>query len=461
MKRLTYVMLILMFFAFAKAHSQQSETGLESYRFSLEQAIEFALANNYQAINAKRDIAAALKQKWETTATGLPQITGTADYQYQIKQPITALPGEIVDPSLAGTFVPVAFSPQQSATLNATLSQVIFDGSYIVALEASKTFLEFSENANNKTKLEVRKGIINAYGGVLLSQENVEIITKNLNTLKENLYETRKIFENGLAEEEDVEQLQITYLQLTNQLNSAKKQTEIATNMLQLALGIELIQPIYLTDNLESLAVKTIDPALTNTNLNLDQSIDYRIAQNFSKQRRLEYKLERSQALPKITAFVNYGTQTFDDNFVFFNNNTQWFQQSVTGLSINWPIFTSFGRTARVARAKIALDQALTDLQRTKQEIELEYNRNSNEYQFAIDTYYTSKENLQLAERIENKNRIKFAEGISTSFDLRQAQTQLFQAQSEYLNSMFQVITNKAALETVLNTPNYITNTKD
>lgn len=461
MKRLTYVMLILMFFAFAKAHSQQSETGLESYRFSLEQAIEFALANNYQAINAKRDIAAALKQKWETTATGLPQITGTADYQYQIKQPITALPGEIVDPSLAGTFVPVAFSPQQSATLNATLSQVIFDGSYIVALEASKTFLEFSENANNKTKLEVRKGIINAYGGVLLSQENVEIITKNLNTLKENLDETRKIFENGLAEEEDVEQLQITYLQLTNQLNSAKKQTEIATNMLQLALGIELIQPIYLTDNLESLAVKTIDPALTNTNLNLDQSIDYRIAQNFSKQRRLEYKLERSQALPKITAFVNYGTQTFDDNFVFFNNNTQWFQQSVTGLSINWPIFTSFGRTARVARAKIALDQALTDLQRTKQEIELEYNRNSNEYQFAIDTYYTSKENLQLAERIENKNRIKFAEGISTSFDLRQAQTQLYQAQSEYLNSMFQVITNKAALETVLNTPNYITNTKD
>lgn len=461
MKRLTYVMLILMFFAFAKAHSQQSETGLESYRFSLEQAIEFALANNYQAINAKRDIAAALKQKWETTATGLPQITGNADYQYQIKQPITPLPGEIVDPSLAGTFVPVAFSPQQSATLNATLSQVIFDGSYIVALEASKTFLEFSENANNKTKLEVRKGIINAYGGVLLSQENVDIITKNLNTLKENLDETRKIFENGLAEEEDVEQLQITYLQLTNQLNSAKKQTEIATNMLQLALGIELTQPIYLTDNLESLAVKTIDPALTNTNLNLDQSIDYRIAQNFSEQRRLEYKLERSQALPKISAFVNYGTQTFDDNFVFFNNNTRWFQQSVTGLSINWPIFTSFGRTARVARAKIAWDQALTDLQRTEQEIELEYNRNSNEYQLAIDTYYTSKENLQLAERIENKNRIKFVEGISTSFDLRQAQTQLYQAQSEYLNSMFQVITNKAALETVLNTPNYLTNTKD
>ncbi|PRP67960.1 TolC family protein [Nonlabens agnitus] len=457
MNRLSYVTLILMFFAFAKANSQQTTTGLESYAFTLEEAIDFALNNNYQALNAKRDIAAALKQKWETTATGLPQVTGTADYQNQLKQPITPLPGEIAGGE-PGTFVPVAFSPRQSANLTATLSQIIFDGSYIVALEASKTFLDFSENANNKTKLEVRKGVINAYGGVLLSQENVDIVTRNLETVEKNLNETRKIYENGLTEEEDVEQLQITYLQLTNQLNSARRQTEIAMNMLQLALGIDLKETITLKDDLESLALKTIDPALTNENLNLEQSVDYQIARNLSEQRRLEYKLERSKALPKVTAFVNYGTQAFDDDFVFFNSNTQWFQQSIAGLSINWPVFTSFGRKARVDRAKIAWDQALTDQVRAEQEIELEYERAVNEYQLAIDTYFTSKQNLQLAERIENKNEIKFTEGIATSFDLRQAQTQLYEAQSEYLNSMYQVITNKAALETVLNTPEYLTN---
>ncbi|BAO55095.1 TolC family protein [Nonlabens marinus] len=453
-------LVLLVFFAFAKANSQESQETPNNYSFTVEEAINFALENNYQAINAKRDIVKALKQKWETTATGLPQITGTADYQNQLKQPITPLPAEIAGGE-PGTFVPVAFSPKQSANLTATLNQIIFDGSYIVALEASKTFLDFSENANNKTKLEVRKGVINAYGGVLLSQENVDIITKNLETVKENLEETRKIFENGLTEEEDVEQLQITTLQLTNQLNSAKRQTEIAINMFQLALGLDLATNVFLTDNLESLAVKTIDLALPAQDLTLEKSVDYQIAYNMTEQRRLEYKLERSKALPTVTGFVNYGTQAFDNNFVFFNNNTQWFQQSIAGVSINWPVFTSFGRKARTARAKIAWGQAETDLERTSQEVRLDYETAVNDYQLAIDTYYTNKQNLELAERIENKNQIKFTEGISTSFDLRQAQTQLYQAQSEYLNSMFQVITNKAALETVLNTPNYLSPRND
>ncbi|SCY38599.1 Outer membrane protein TolC [Nonlabens sp. Hel1_33_55] len=457
MKRLTYITLILMVFAFAKANSQQTSPGLESYSFTLEEAIDFALNNNYQAINAKRDIAKALKQKWETTATGLPQITGTGNYNYQLKQPVSVLPGEIAGGE-PGTFIPVVFSPKQNADITATLSQVIFDGSYIVALEASETFLDFSENANNKTKLEVRKGVINAYGGVLLSEENVDIITKNLETVNDNLEETKAIFENGLTEEEDVEQLQITALQLSNQLNSARRQTDIAMNMFQLALGIDLSTDVTLAENLESLAVKTIDLSLAGEDLVLDHSVDYQIAYNMTEQRRLEYKLERSKALPTVNGFINYGANAFSNDDFVFNSSNQWFRQSIAGVSISWPVFTSFGRKARTDRAKIAWDQAETDLERTSQQIRLDYETALNDYQLAIDTYYTNKQNLELAERIENKNQIKFTEGISTSFDLRQAQTQLYDAQSQYLNSMFQVITNKAALETVLNTPQYLSN---
>ncbi|AZQ42941.1 TolC family protein [Nonlabens ponticola] len=457
MRSTIITVMILFGYAFAKAQSTTDTTAPQSYSFTLEEAINYALENNYQAINAKRDIAKALKQKWETTSTGLPQINGEAGYNYNIKIPQTALPAQIIDPDAQpGTFVAVPFAPRQSANLTATLTQLIFDGSYIVALEASQTFLDFSENANNKTKLEVRKGVINAYGGVLLAQENVDILSKNLENLQENLNETEKIFENGLAEEEDVEQLQITALQLQNQLNSAQRQVEIAMDMFQLALGIDLAADVALSEDLESLAVKTIDLALTGQNLDMEQAVDYQIAYNFTEQRRLEYKLERAKALPRVSGFVNYGTQAFDEDFVFFDSSTPWFQQSTAGLSIQVPIFSSLGRTARTQRAKIAYDQALTDFERTQQEIKLNYESAQNQYQLAIDTYLTNKKNLALAERVENKNQIKFQEGIASSFELRQAQTQLYAAQGDYLNSMFQVITNKAALETILNTPEYI-----
>lgn len=449
-----HILRIVVVLAFAKAYAQQAPES--SYSFTLEKAIEHGLEHNYQAINAKRDIAKALKQKWETTASGLPQIDGNVDYQNQLRQPVTPLPGEIAG-GAPGTFVPVVFGPRQNMTLNATLRQLIFDGSYIVALEASKTFLEFSENANNKTKLEVRKGIINAYGGVLLTEENIEIISKNRDALQKNLDETTKIFQNGLTEEEDVEQLQITLSQLNNQLNSATRQREIALDMLKLALGIEIATPLTLTDNLESLTMSNIDPAVTEKSLEVESTVDYQIAYNFTQQRRLEYKLERAKGLPTVSGFVNYGTQTFNDDFVFFNNNQQWFQQSIAGVSINVPIFSSGGRKAAQDRTKIAWDQAETDLDRAAEEIRLNYETAINNYQTAIDNYVTSKENLALAARIENKNTIKFREGIATSFDLRQAQTQLYSTQAEFLNSMYQVITQKATLETILNTPDYTT----
>ncbi len=296
MKELRSIVGIFMVLAFAKAYSQQSPP-LEKDSFSLQEAIDYGLENNYQAINAKRDIAKALKQKWETTATGLPQISADVAYNYNVKIPVAALPAEITG-GTPGTFVVVPFAPRQSANLTATLTQLIFDGSYIVALEASKTFIDFSKNADNKTKLEVRKGIINAYGGVLLTQENIAIISSNLKAVDDNLFETTKIYENGLAEEEDVEQLKITKSQLDNQLNSAKRQEEIARDMLKLALGIDLENVIILTDSLKDLAIANLDPSLTEETLDMEKNADYQIAYNFTQQRRLEYKLERAKALP-------------------------------------------------------------------------------------------------------------------------------------------------------------------
>ncbi len=455
MKMKSSVLVVVIVFAFAKANSQQS--GQKNYSFSLEQAIAHGLENNYQVINAKVEITKALKQKWITTATGLPQINGAVNYQYQIIQPITPLPGEIAGGE-PGTFVPVTFAPKQSATLNATLTQLIFDGSYIVALEASKTFIDFSKNAENKTKLEVRKGIINAYGGVLLTKENVAIIKSNRDVLQLNLNETQKIYENGLTEEENVEQLQITLAQLDNQLNNAQRQESIATDMLKLALGIPLEETLTLTDNLDAIALLNMTPAIATETLEIDNNVDYQIAYNFTQQRRLEYKLERSKYLPTVSGFVNLGTQSFGNEFTFFNSNNRWFPQSIAGISLNVPIFSSFGRRASVEKAKLAWDQANTDFIRAQEEIKLNYEMAQANYKNAVDNYMTTKENLKLAERIENKNNIKFKEGIASSFDLRQAQTQLYATQSQYLQSMYSLITEKANLETISNKPKF-TNT--
>ncbi|MEW2920850.1 TolC family protein [Muricauda sp. ANG21] len=418
--------------------------------FSLDEAIQYALEHNYSAMNASRDIVDAQKQKWETIATGLPQISGAVSYQNQLKQPVSQIPAEFFGGE-PGTFQEVVFGQPQSMAASATLTQQIFDGSYIVGVQATKTFLDYSQNNKEKTDLDVRKAVVEAYGNVLLAQESVLISEKNKATLEKNLYETKRIYENGLGDEESVDQLQITLSSVDNQLKNAQRLEKITLQMLNLVLGLPTETPTVLTEDLDILTQKQIDLGLLDTDFNIESNVDYKMAVNLNEQRFLELKLAKSRALPTLNAFVNYGGNSFSDRFNFLSSGQQWFGSSVLGVDLNIPIFSSLGRSASTQRAKIALEKAKTQLTEAQEQIRLQLESAKSDYILAVEQYGTSKENLELAERIETKNQIKYTEGLATSFELRQAQTQLYTSQQEYLQSMVDVINKKTELETILN----------
>ncbi|KSA12601.1 TolC family protein [Maribacter dokdonensis] len=423
----------------------------QTYSFTLDEAIQFALENNYAAINANRDIIDAQKQKWETIAGGLPQINGSVGYQNQLKQPVTLLPAELVG-GAAGEFIPVVFSQPQSLTATATLTQQIFDGSYIVGVQATKAFLSYSANNKEKTDLDVRKQVVEAYGNVLLAEESVKILEKNKANLEKNLYETTKLYENGLGDEESVDQLQITLSSVENQLQNALRLKEITLQMLNVSLGLDLNAPTQLQEKLEDLTVSKMDLSILSTAFNISDNVDYKLAENLNEQRYYEWKLSRSRALPTLNAFVNYGSSSYSESFDFFSGDPEWFDSSILGFDLNIPIFSSLKRSASTQRAKIALEKAKTQLTEAEQQIRLQLENAKNDYTLAINNYETAKQNLLLSERIENKNQIKYKEGLATSFELRQAQTQLYTTQQEFLQSMVEVINKKTDLEIILNT---------
>ncbi|MGJ8733587.1 MAG: TolC family protein [Cellulophaga sp.] len=437
--------LLLLLLGIKMSFSQDKPTS-----FTLQEAINYALQHNYSAINAERDIEDAQKQKWETIASGLPQINGAISYQNQLKQPVSLIPGELAG-GAPGTFIPVVFGQKQSTSATATLSQQIFDGSYIVGVQATKTFIDYSANSKEKTALEVRKSVVEAYGNVLLAEESTSILEKNKAALEKNLNETQKIFENGLTEEENVEQLQITLSSVTNQLKNAIRLKKITVQMLNLVMGLELDNPTKLAEDLDILTEKQIDFNLLESDLVLENNVDYKMALNLNEQRTLELKLEKSKALPKLNAFINFGYTAYSEDFDFLKKETDWFNSSILGFDLNIPIFSSLRRSASTQRAKIALEKAKTQKTEAEESLRLSWENAKSEYILAIEQYQTNKENLGLAERIEQKNQVKYFEGLATSFELRQAQTQLYAVQQEYLQSMIDVINKKTALELILN----------
>tara|TARA_B100001142_G_scaffold325982_1_gene380594 strand:+ start:265 stop:1671 length:1407 start_codon:yes stop_codon:yes gene_type:complete len=443
--------------------------------FSLIQAIEYAQQNNATLKAADLQIKAAEEKKWETISIGLPKVDATIGYNNWIKQQVSLIPAAAFDNtqsiinvvnnyfdanqinnnvSQAEGLIPIRFGTKQSMDANLSLRQLIFDGSYFVGLKSVQIYVDIEEGLRNKTSVELKKSTTEAYGNVLLAKESIRIIKGNIEILKSTIKEVQKLYENGLTEEENLEQLQITLAILESSLKNNIIQEKGALQLLNLILGIDINKPIILSDDFEELIKNNLDLSIILNNNNIKKSADYLIRENDKVSKELLILYEKSKLLPKINAFLNSGYSGYSDTFNFTNKSQKWYGSTIFGLKMDIPIFSSAEQLSKINRAKIDLEKSILLLDEFEKKLSIQVNIAKGNYQFAVEEYFNQKRNLALAERIENKNKIKFIEGLSSSFELKEAQSQLYNSQQNYLMSMFNIISTKAKLESLISENN-------
>ena len=439
---------IIIFWLFASSlYAQESTTS-----FTLQEAIAFAIKNNRAVQNAERDVKIAVQTKRETTATGLPQINAKIGYNNWLEQQVSLIPAEFFG-GAPGQFAEVSFGTNQTMNGVVTVKQKLFDGSYLVALQAAKVFLEISKNSKEKTLNEIRKIVAYSYGNILLAEANLEIIDSNIILLEKNVWELSKVYDSGLVEEESLQQLQLTLSGLKSNQRYTKRLKSIAYQMFNNSIGLDLETPVVLTNSLEELVVfySTITPSESDNEF--EEVIDFKIAVNSVRSDELLLKLEKSKALPTLNAFINGSYSGNSQRFSFTENSQKWFGASLFGVTLDIPVFSSFRRSASTQRARLNLEKSKSNLEDTANKIKLEINTARSNYEFAVEDYEIKKTALDLSENIATKNEIKFFEGLTTSFDLSQAQRQLYVAQQDYLQSMLNILLKRVDLETLINTP--------
>ena len=418
--------------------------------FTMQEAIDYALVHNTKILSSQKSVLSAEFERRKTIATGLPQITGDLSYNNWLKQQVSLIPAEFFGGN-PGEFAAVTFGTKQSAGVSAELNQQLFNGSYLVGLQASKVYLAISENAKEKLETEVVKATTSAYANSLMADESIRIAEKNLGDINKNLKDIEGMFAEGMIEEESVEQLRVLKSSVEANYSNGQRMRDLAYNMLKLVLGLKIDDQIMLQDNLDSLAHQNLDLTLLEQGFKIEDNVDFRIAKNQEESSALLLKLEKSKALPQLNAFINAGYNGFNNEFKFTETQQQWFGYSMAGIRMSVPIFSSLGRQASTNKARMNLDIAQIQLEETQQRLFFELESAKSNFQYAIETYYNNQESLLLAERISSKNQVKFLEGIASSFDLLQAQKQLYAAQYNYLNSMTEVINKKTVLDTILN----------
>ena len=438
----------IIFLLFATSLNAQEN----KYSFTLQEAVDFATDNNRAIQNAERDVKIAAQTKRETTATGLPQINANIGYNNWLEQQVSLIPAGVFG-GVPGQFSEVTFGTTQTMNGSINIRQKLFDGSYLVALQAAKVYLEISKNTKEKTTNEISKVVAYSYGNVVLAEANLEIVNSNIALLEKNVWELSKVYENGLIEEESLQQLQLTLSGLKSNQRYTKRLKNIAYQIFNNSLGLNLTTKVVLTNSLEELVVfySSLTPSISENEI--DEVIDFKIAVNSVKSDELLLKLEKSKSLPTLNAFINGSYSGNSERFSFTKNSQKWFGASLFGVTLDIPVFSSFKRSASTQRARLNLEKSKSNLEDTTNKIKLEINTARSNYEFAVEDFEIKKNALNLSKNISIKNEIKFFEGLATSFDLSQAQRQLYMAQQDYLQSMLNILLKRVDLESLLNTP--------
>lgn len=416
--------------------------------FSLSEAVEWGMNYNRTLKRATIEVQKAHKEKWKTLSIGFPQIQANLAYQNNIEQPVSLIPAQFFGGE-EGEFAEVVFGTQQTAIGMVELNQLIFDGTYVVGVQGIRHFIETAENVLEKTQIEVKKAIITSYVNAQVARESLAVLEKNAIALGKNIEEAHQLFKNGFAEEETVEQLRLTLSSLNSQIRYARKSVDLADNVFKLLLGIEITEQPQLSNSLEELtALHLLEEKPSRS---YDNNIDIRLAENEVTTNGFLYRLERAKALPSFSAFLNGSYMGNNEEFAFTESTQKWFGAAAFGFRMRIPVFSSLGRTASAQKAKLSVLQSETKLIEVKAQVFVEWQNALNSFALAKEEHATALENLSLAQRIEQKNTTKFFEGLSGSFDLRQAQLQLYRAQQNTIQCMRQVILDKTNLDTIIN----------
>lgn len=403
--------------------------------FTLEEAIDYTLKNNYEILKSDLEIKKAEKKIWETTAIGLPHIDAGVDYNYNIDVPVAVFQGNVIP-----------LGSKQSLAGNIQATQLLFNGSYIVGLQSARAFKEISNLAKEKTEAELKKAVTNAYSAVVIADENIKILNKNLINAEKNIKEIKALFDTGFVEEQTVDQINFTLTQLKASNKFAARQRERALNTLKFIMGVEQNQNLLLSTDLESLMLDNLQLLDTPLTAEIASHIDYKIANHQVKISELQVKYQKTMALPSLNTFFSHSQNNFSQDKSIFSGFDSWNPATVWGVKLSIPIFSSLQRHAKTQQAQIDLESSEIERKKKEQELIQQVKNAKIAFESALDNYYTASDLVKLSDKIYKKEKTKYFEGLSSSMDLTKTEEQLYNAENQYIQTAFDVIEAKTEL---------------
>lgn len=422
----------------------------QTAELTMQEAIDYALENNPTTKNARLELMISKATVKETTAQGLPQVTGSYNLDYNPRIPVVFLPNQppFGDPTNPSDVIPARFGVSYSSGLGVNVSQMIFDGSFFVGLRAAKTLLELTGKDLQKAENDVVESVKKAYFGVLVNQERIRLAIANMARIDTLLKETKSLNEAGFAEKIDVSRIQVQRNNIYTQMQRSQTALEVSKQILKVQMGMPLEYDVVLSETLRELN-KEEDLA----RLLVEEGTERIEIQQISTQLELtglDLKNNQVQYMPKIDLIGNARRNGAGNEWGTVFSSDNWFGSSLIGVSMSVPIFDGFAKAARIQKNRVQINQLENQRLFLRESFKSELFTAKANLKNDLSILEVQMENLKLAEEVYQIARIKYNEGIGSNLEVVEADASLIEAEINYLGALYDGLISKVNLEKAL-----------
>jgi outer membrane protein TolC len=440
MKTSLYLLIIIIISTLTTYSKPQSNPDTLLQNANLKDCVRYALSHQPSVQKSLLNEKIANQEIKSKLADWFPQLNFNFNFQHNYKLPTSIFQGN-----------PVHFGVINTSSGQFTLSQTIFNRDVLLASSTAHDVRKQAKQITESDKINIIVNVSKAYYSVLLTQNQIDLITQDIARLELSLKDTYAQYKSGVVDKTD-------YMQATIALNNGKAEKRQDEELLKTSYANLKEQMGY--------------PPNGNLKLNYDMSqmekdIFIDTAQTLNYKNRVEYQLLETDKslqkanlnyyvwsfLPSITAIGEYNLNFQNDRLSKLYN--QDYPNSYIGLQLSLPIFQGGKRIQQIDEAELQLMQYDYDLTALKLSVNTEYTQALANYKSNLNNYQTQKANLELADNVYKIIELQYKSGIKTYLDVITAETNLRSTQVNYLNALYQVLISKIDLEKALGTIHY------
>lgn len=428
--------------------------------YTLQQCIDYALKNNLTVKNSEFDEYIAKAQVGEVRGAGLPQITGSAAV---IDNPKLQRMFLYNDPATAGGFpffpagtpegayaLPNFFQLRSNADANIQATQLLFNGSYLVGLQAARTLVELNRKNTSITKTQTVENVTKAFYSVLINEERKKLLDANIANLDSTLREVRAMNQQGFVEKIDVDRLEVTYNNLLVERSKFDLLLGLTRELLKYQMGYDPARTISIKGSISDLNAKAVDRPDTASYVNRPE---YKLMKTQYEMEAINLRYKRSQALPSLAAFAKAGTfrgarslgglfeAPVDYGNDYLNSiRSNFYGYWNYGVSLNVPIFSGFSQRYKIQQSKYNLSKIKNNMEGFRQGAMLQTTQASISLKNNALAMETQKRNMELAEQVKKVTKIKYQQGVGSNIEVVNAETSYKEAQTNYFNALYEMM---------------------